>query len=162
LQGPEPPGTSYLVVRVGRKLLALALTDVIETMRPLPVSTLVGVPGSVLGVAIIRGAPTPVIDAGALLGESGVAKLERFVSIRQGARRAALAVEEVLGVRAMGRAELSALPPLIQGIAGGVAESVAAKDEQLLLVLRSGRLVPEEVWRAMAREGSGGSPHHEP
>ncbi len=147
------PGTSYLVARSRGKLLALALADVIETMRPLPVSRLEGAPQFVLGAAVIRGVPTPVIDAGTLVGGDGAAQPgSRFVSLRQGARRAALAVEEVLGVRTLVPADLAALPPLMEGIAAGLVESVAAKDEQLLLVLRSGRLAPEEVWRAMAEE----------
>ncbi len=144
---------TYLLVRAGEKLVALALTDVIETMRPLPVSALDGAPTFVLGAAVVRGAPVPVVDARALLGEDRVARPPgRFVSLRQGARRAALAVDDVLGVRTLG-AELGALPPLLQGVAAGLADAVAAIDEQLLLVLRSGRLVPDEVWRAMAGEG---------
>ena len=63
------------------------------------------------------------------------------------------AVDEVLGVRALAGDDLAALPPLFQGLAAGLAEAVAAVDEQLLLLLRSGRLVPDEAWRAMAGEG---------
>lgn len=154
MSNAQVPGTSYLVARAGGKLLALALTDVIETMRPLPVSRLDGVPPFVLGAAVIRGSPVPVIDARALLGEDGPSQPgSRFVSLRQGARRAALAVDEVLGVRALAGDDLAALPPLFQGVAAGLAEAVATVDEQLLMLLRSGRLVPDEAWRAMAGEG---------
>lgn len=162
--GPDAqePGAAYVVARAGEKLLALALADVVETMRPLPVSQLPDVPPFVLGVAVVRGAPAPVVDARALLGECASPRpAGRFVSLRQGARRAALAVDEVLGVRVLDAAAVAALPPLLEGVAAGLAESIATRDARLLLVLRAGRLVPDEVWRELAGESARGRPPHE-
>ena len=51
-----------LLFHVGASVCALRLEDVGETMRPLPVSPLPETAAFVLGLAIVRGAPTPVID----------------------------------------------------------------------------------------------------
>jgi len=144
--------TSYLVALVGGKRLALALSDVIEVMRPLPVSKLTGTPPFVLGVAVVRGAPVPVIDAGALLGETGPRTFSRFVSLRLGGRSAALAVDGLVGVRALEDSELKVMPPLLREVVSGVADAIGSLDEDLLLVLRAGKIVPEQVWQAIGTE----------
>jgi len=141
--------TAYLIALAGGKRLALPLPGVIEVMRPLPISVLAGAPPSVLGAAVVRGVPVPVIDAGALLGETAPRTCTRFVSLRLGARSAALAVDGLLGVRTLDESQLGLMPPLLGETISGVARSVVALDEGLLLVLRAGRLVPEEVWRAL-------------
>jgi purine-binding chemotaxis protein CheW len=66
---------STLLCRVRERLCALPLAHVVETMRPLPIEPLGGMPGFVQGIAIIRGAPVPVVDAGALLGSAGAARI---------------------------------------------------------------------------------------
>ncbi len=149
----KEPGTSYLIALVGGKRLALPLRDVIEVMRPLPISKLAGAPPSVLGAAVVRGAPVPVVDAGALLGETGPRACTRFVSLRVGGRRAALAVDGLAGVRSVDEAALSGMPPLLRDSLDGVARAIGSLDEELLLVLQAGRIVPEGVWQAI--EGGG-------
>ena len=63
---------SALVFRAGPLLCALRLDEVIETMRPLDVQPLAGTPAFVLGISVLRGVPTPVIDVARLLsGGSG-------------------------------------------------------------------------------------------
>lgn len=146
------PKSSYLVAQVGAKRVAVPLRDVIEVMRPLPIASLAGAPPSVLGAAVVRGAAVPVLDAGALLGEPGARTCTRFVSLRVGPRSASLAVDAVLGVRAVDDDELSAMPPLLRDTCSGAAGAVGALDEALLVVLQAARVVPEEAWRALATE----------
>ncbi len=142
--------TPDLIAQVGANRVALPLRDVLEVMRPLPVSALAGAPPSVLGAAVVRGAAVPVVDARALLGESSARACTRFVSLRVGARSAALAVDAVLEVRAVEDSELASMPPLLRDAASGAAGAVGVLDERLLLVLRAARIVPEEAWRALA------------
>jgi len=52
---PTEQNERYLLCRIGSRIGALALKDVRETMRPLPIEPLVGTPSFVLGLAIIRG-----------------------------------------------------------------------------------------------------------
>ena len=133
-----------LVCRVRRVLAALPVGDLIETMRPLPVAPLGQTNAFVLGVAVIRGVPTPVVDPGALLDGTRVARPTRFVTTRAGTRTVALAVEEVLGMRRFAASTLHALPALVAEtpMVGGLA----AIDDGLVLWLRSARLVSDEVW----------------
>src|SRR5205809_310773 len=65
-----PRGSRVLIVAVRSGACALPLMHVIETMRPLPIEPMACALSFVRGISIIRGAPTPVVDLGALLGTS--------------------------------------------------------------------------------------------
>ena len=116
-------------------------------MRPLPLEPLAGVPPEVLGAAIIRGVPTPVVDVRRLLGGAADPPA-RFVTIRAGATTVALAVDHVVGVVAVEPAALHALPPLLSGAAAGAVAAIGRLDAELLLVLEAARLVPPELLAA--------------
>ena len=80
-----------MLCRVGQLLCALPLQHVEETMRPLAVEAIAGAPSFVRGVAIVRGAPIPVIEPAVLL--SGRAShVTRFVTVKAGSRRIALCI----------------------------------------------------------------------
>ncbi|HKE18017.1 MAG TPA: chemotaxis protein CheW [Kofleriaceae bacterium] len=143
-----------LVCRLAGRLCALPLTQVVETMRPLRVEPVAAAPAFVRGVAIIRGVPVPVVDAAALVGggEEAAQEPTRFVALRIGGRQVALAVDEVLGVRAMPAGALRELPPLLRGGPAEVLASIGALDAELLFALESARAVPETLWRSLAAQ----------
>jgi purine-binding chemotaxis protein CheW len=144
--GTGSSGELALVCRVRDRLCALAVGDVVETMRPLPIEGLAGMPAFVLGMSLIRGVVTPVVDAGALLGAAGDGAPARLVLVRAGARGVALAVEGVLGVRALAGGPLRDFPPLLGARSGQVVTEVGVLDAALLVVLRTARLVPDATW----------------
>ena len=152
-QGEE--NNRFLLCRIGSRIGALALEDVRETMRPLPIEPLVGTPPFVLGLAIIRGFPTPVVDAGSLVGPSISPSPilspspARFVSLKLGDRSAALAVDAVLDVCSLSSETLSNIPPLLLGGDAQLVSVIGALDSKLLLVLEAARLVPDSVWIAI-------------
>jgi len=135
-------------------LCALPLGHVVETLRPLPVEPLAGAPAFVQGLCVIRGVPRPVVDAARLLGVQAPGALPpalppdrpaaRFVTVWAGARQVALAVDAVLSVRTVPPDSLQALPPLLQEAGAEAVAAVGRLDAELLLVLRSSRLLPEE------------------
>ncbi|MDB4962355.1 MAG: chemotaxis protein CheW [Myxococcales bacterium] len=138
-----------LLCHVAGRACSLPLEVVIETMRPLPIRQVPGGPPAVLGISIIRGEPTIVVDAGRILGDhAGVP--ERFVTLRLGARAIALAVDSVTGVRRLQRAQLHELPPLLAG--AEAIEALGVADQELLLALRAAHLVPDDVLRALEAE----------
>lgn len=143
-----PSTDAYLLCRLGASVCAVPLVHVSETMRPLPVEPLSGVPGFLLGVAVIRGAPTPVVDAGKLIG-AVAHDARRFVTLKTGGRVTALAVESVLGIRRLPAAALAAVPPLVREAAGDTLRAVAALDSELTFVLDAARLIPEPLWSAI-------------
>jgi len=156
-----PESDRFLLCCIGSRIGALALRDVRETMRPLPVEPLLGAPSFVLGLATIRGSPTPVVDVGRLLGPSasgftpGLSPTSaRFVSLELGERTAALAVDAVLDVRSVSSQILANIPPLLREAGASVASVVGALDTRLLLVLEAARLVPDSVWRAVETSGA--------
>lgn len=149
----RPASLRFLIVRSDAFLCALPLEHVAETMRPLPVEPLAGMPSFLLGVSIIRGGAVPVVDAARLLGSAPTAP-GRFVTVRLGeTRRVALAVDGVIGVRELPESSLDHLPPLIRNANAEAISAVSTLDAELLLVLRGARLVPEPVWHAIESEG---------
>jgi purine-binding chemotaxis protein CheW len=150
----------FLLCCIGSRIGALALRDVREMMRPLPIEPLLGAPLFVLGLATIRGFPTPVVDVGRLLGPSSSSiaaaappSAARFVSLKLGERTAALAVDAVLDVRCISAQILANIPPLLREAGASVALMVGALDTRLLLVLEAARLVPDSVWSAIETPG---------
>ena len=143
--------TLNLIFRTGAHVCALPVSKLVETLRPVPVKPLAGVPAAVRGVAIVRGAPVPVLDLAALLGGEG--SCSRFVIVRTGEEhRIALAVDEVLGIRSIDPTLWSELPPLLRDACPGVVESIGTLDREALLVLGTGALVPDGVWESIARQ----------
>ena len=138
-----------LVCRVQARLFALPLGQVVETMRPLPVDPVAGAPHFMSGLAVIRGAPVPVVDAARLLGAVD-GEADRFVTVLAGSRCVALAVGSVLGVRALPAGSLRELPPLLQEAGAEAVAAIGLLDAELLLVLQGTRLLPEDVWGALA------------
>jgi purine-binding chemotaxis protein CheW len=148
------PLSLSLLCHVGQIVAALPIAGVVEIMRPLPIALLDGAPSFVRGVSIIRGVPTPVVDAAALLGAPAGKGAERFVSLRAGDHRVALAVERIVGVRDLPEAELRALPALLARARSEVVSAMGTLDSQLVLVLQAARIVPESVWQALDQAGA--------
>jgi purine-binding chemotaxis protein CheW len=151
--GVGVPDRRAVLCRAGARLCALPVDRVVETMRPLPVEPLRSAPPFVTGVAVIRGGAVPVVDAGRLLGAAASAAT-RYVTVRAGARTVAVAVDEVVGVTAI--PESADLPPLIGAISADAVAHLGAVDADLLVVLESSRLVPDEVWAELAARGGEG------
>jgi len=158
--GPVDPHHTEpsLICRVRARLYALPLAHVVETLRPLPVEPLAGAPSFVPGLSIIRGVPRPVVDAALLLGAQAVAapaadrSAARFVSVRAGAYQLALAVDAVLGVRALPPDALHGLPPLLHEAGAEAVAAIGRLDADLLLVLHSSRLLPEDGLQGLGAE----------
>jgi purine-binding chemotaxis protein CheW len=136
-----------LIFRVRDHLCALPPSCVVETMRPLPILPMTGVPSYVRGAAIIRGAAVPVIDVAELVvADAAPAKGgagARFITVSTAGRVVALAVDGILGLRALGAKGLAPLAPLLRDAGGSRLSSLEVLDEELLIVLREAKLVPD-------------------
>lgn len=133
-----------LVVAGGMHRVGIPLASVRETMRPLALEPLRGTPPFVLGLAIIRGAPVPVVDLGALFGQATpAAKLRRYVTLALEERSVALAVSAVEGVRTLDARAFSAMPPLFARAASDAVKALTLQDDALLFVLSTTRLLEE-------------------
>lgn len=144
---------SFLVCRSNGCLCALPLMSVAETMRPLAIEPLAAMPPFLLGVSVIRGAPVPIVDAGKLLGSTTPTRPQRVVTLRVGERLVGLAVDSVLGVHVIAVASLNEVPPLLHRVGDDTVSAITQLDAELLLVLRSARIVPELVWAAIDSAG---------
>jgi purine-binding chemotaxis protein CheW len=134
-----------LVVRAGAQLVALPLQTVGETMRPLPTDRVAGMPPFVLGVTVVHGEPVPVTDLGLLVsGERS--SIGRYVTIRSGSGTFMLGVGEVLGIQELPVDNLRELPGLLGREASSVALGLASRDQRLVILLETARLVPDQVW----------------
>lgn len=143
-----------LVVRTGSRICALPLENVVETMRPLAIEPILEMPPFLRGLALIRGSPVPVVDLSILFGMKSDVPVCRFVLIRLGKRRAAIAVEEVLGVRRLDDSLLQSFPPLLKDAYSELVTAIEVRDQELLLVLQLSRIVPDEFWQALESSGA--------
>ena len=141
-----------LLFRVRSRLCALPIAHVLETMRPLPIEHVASAPDFVLGVSLIRGVPTPVVDAGALIGAAEPADFKRYVTLRSGEAGVALAVEEVLGVRELPPASLKRLPPLLREASVEILSALGALDTELLTTLKLARTLTDKIALGLAAE----------
>jgi purine-binding chemotaxis protein CheW len=142
----------YVLCRVNSSICAVPAEHVSEALRPLPATPLGGVSPFVLGVAIFRGAPTPVIDAAKLVDGTDTVKAARYLAIRIGDRRALLAVGDVLGIRALSPESIHDLPPLLHTRDREAIDGIGTLDGDLLVVLAAARSVPNAVWTALEEE----------
>jgi purine-binding chemotaxis protein CheW len=142
---------AMLVTRVGGWACAFPIEHVVEIMRPLPVEPIGRStdPASALldGLAVIRGAAVPVIDARRLLGVPG-AGATRFVVVRAAGRMLALAVDAVIEVARVAPEILGQRPPLLSVAGHSWVAAIATRDASLLVVLDAARLLSEDTWRA--------------
>ncbi|MBI4559810.1 MAG: chemotaxis protein CheW [Candidatus Hydrogenedentes bacterium] len=141
-------GGGYLVCRVCEHLWAIPIEHVQETLRPLAVEPLASMPPFVRGISVIRGSPVPVVEAATLLASENGEPSTRLVVLKTGARRVALAVQSVLGVRTLAPSSLQELPALLQKANAAAVAAIGTLDEQLLLVLRAARFIPDDVWES--------------
>jgi purine-binding chemotaxis protein CheW len=137
-----------LVCREQRLRLALPLAHVVEVMRPLAVQAMPGLPPFVRGATVIRGDPVPVVDAAGLLAVVDSAPSDRWVVLRAGSRRIALAVEAVEGIRDLAAATTVALPPLLRHGRAEAMSSIGSLDVELLVVLRAASVLTDGEWLA--------------
>lgn len=145
----------YLLCRASSSICALPLAQVLEVMRPLPLRLLQVPPKFVCGLSVIRGAPVAVVDLASVIGKARTDPVGRWVALRLGERRLALAVEDVLGIRDLEESTFQSLPPLLRDADRALIEAVGTLDSELLLLLEAGRLLPEEIWDALTKEGEG-------
>ena len=140
-----------LLVRARARVCALPLSAVVETLRPLPLQPVsdLPVPAFVLGLSVIRGEPVPVVDLGALLALPGDPRPRRWATLRLGARRVALAVEDILKIVPADRLDRRPLPPLLSGAGPGAVDALGTLDGEFLSVLETGRLIPDEAWSGL-------------
>ncbi|MBB3294772.1 purine-binding chemotaxis protein CheW [Mitsuaria sp. BK045] len=145
-----------LVCRARSRLCGLPLDAVEETLRPQPLRPLMSPAVHVQGLARIRGDWLPVVDLAGLLGLSdagaagappppGAAPVRRYVVVRAGERRVALAVAEVLGLQTFAAEQLRALPPLLRDRDHGAVTALAERDDELIAVLDQARLLPDDL-----------------
>lgn len=140
---------SFLVCRSNSCLYALPLVSVAETMRPLAIEPFAAMPPFLLGVSVIRGTPVPIVDAARLLGSTTPARPQRIVTLKIRERLVGLAVESVLGVRAIPVASFNQVPPLMHRVGADTVSAITRLDAELLLVLEIARILPESVWAAI-------------
>ncbi len=149
----QPRAIPALLARVQKGIAcAFPLADVIETMRPLPIEPLANAPDFVLGVACIRGAAAPVVRLSMLFNEQQLGDHStRFVTLRVGQRCVAVAVESVIGIADLSDRAFGNLPPLLQTGRAEFVQSLGMLDKDFLVVLDAARIVPDSVWRELAR-----------
>ena len=130
----------------------MPLAGLDEVMRPLALEPAPRAPSFVLGVSMIRGALTPVVDLASLVTGVREPHARRWVTLSVDARPVALAVGDVLGVRDLARRAFSALPPLLGEEGSPFVQALASLDSHLLRILRDARSVGRELLDLIPRQ----------
>jgi chemotaxis signal transduction protein len=156
----------YLVVRLADRALALPVDQVIEVCRVPVLQTGKGEAPGLLGLAMLRGLPTAVLNLSELLGWTGPLQTDeqaatternrRLINVRMQAAdttgrnavlvaNAAFLVDEVIGVHEFSAAgvETIALP-------GGQTQRIGEFDQQFVRLIDHSGLVPESAWQQIA------------
>ncbi len=133
-----------LLCVAGSNFCALPLEHVAEITRPLPIEAISGAPSFVAGFSVLRGSALPVVMVERLLGDTD-GPATRLVTVRFGNRRIGLAFTSVIGVRSLGSAVFSGLPPLLDPGSTAIAE-IGALDGDLIVMLNAARIVPQDVF----------------
>ena len=142
--------SSALIVAVGEYACAIPIDHVAETMRPLSIEPIAGTPRFILGVSLIRGAPTPIVDLSMLLEDRARAtSYERLVTLKLREQRIAIGVDVVVGLQRLDSTQFDALPPILRDARTDYIAAIGSLDAQLLVVLRASRIIPEEVWASI-------------
>ena len=89
-----------------------------------------------------------------LVAGSGPSGQQIAAELARAGRRVVLAVDAVVGISRIPSTAFDRLPPLLGASNAEAISSIGTLDAQLLLVLRSTRLVPEEVWARLHTEAS--------
>jgi len=145
---------SFVVLRCNRRLCALPVAQVSETMRCQPIDPMPDMPAFLLGVAIIRGLVVPVVDLACVLGAGKSSRHRRFVTIKLGTRRIAFAVDEVIGVRRLLLDATAKTPPLLGLAEAGVIDAMKTLDAELILVLQAAHLIADALWESIEHRDS--------
>lgn len=140
----EGPARPSLLCLAGSSFCALPLEHVVETIRPLAIEPLAGAPAFVAGFSIVRGKPLPVVSVSRLLGGKDETNT-RLVVVRTGIRQVGLLFSGVIGLRTLSANVFSGLPPLLERSSVAASE-IGALDSQLVLLLDTARLVPDDVF----------------
>lgn len=135
-----------LLVRCRSWLCALPLSDVVETLRLLPLRPVAGVPPFVRGLVLLRGALVPVVELGTLLGAPGDEPGRRLVVVRADEHLLALAVDEVLRVITLELEQQAAVAPLLSQALPEQVAALGTLDGAALAVLSSASVVSAETW----------------
>ena len=113
-------------------------------MRALPVEPLADAPPFLRGIAVIRGAPVPVVDLGRLLGQARTSPA-RIVTVQAGGRILGLAVAEVLGVRREDEVGSHGAVPLLREAAQEAVSTIGSLDSEALLFFEELRVLAGKV-----------------
>jgi purine-binding chemotaxis protein CheW len=152
---PQDGEQSYVLFRAGSRLCAFPVGTVVEVMRLQPIEPAPGASAVVRGISVIRGLATPVLDLQLLLDGTPGETATRMLTVRTDRGTVALCVDAMLGVRRFKQSEFAATPPLLAGAQRELMDALAVLDDQLLLVLRSARLVPDLDWRSLPEAVAG-------
>jgi purine-binding chemotaxis protein CheW len=151
---PTDRAIPALLCRVADLHCAIPSAGVREVMRALEIEPISGMSAFVLGLSIIRGTPTPVVDTGRLLN-AAKSQAAYFVLIDTGdSRPVALAAEQIIGLRRIAEATLAPLPPLVRSIEDDAIAAIRAHSGGLLALLDTARLVPAHLLAALHEAGA--------
>ncbi len=146
----------YVVALIGSRVCAFRIGEVSLAMRTPVTTALPATPPFVLGVAVVRGSLTVILDGHRLLGENDEPG-QRMLVLTSGGRNFGLTVDSISGVAEIEESDPEKeLVPLMPHITSEWIERLVKVDASFAAVLAAGRIVPEAVWESLRSAGQHG------
>lgn len=101
---PVAPAATFILIEAAGESVRLRHADALELIETLPWTPIPRAPPGLLGIGLLRGAALPILSLAALMGLPGGAAPGAFVVIGIDGRRAAIAVDRIVGLRSRRRA----------------------------------------------------------
>jgi purine-binding chemotaxis protein CheW len=105
----------HLRIRLGAEHYALDLDHVLEVVELGEITPVPGSEPTLIGLRNLRGEVLPALDLSGMLGTAGESPPSRLVVVADGARRAGLAVEEVIDLSQLPEATATIDSSLVEG-----------------------------------------------
>ncbi len=142
-----------LIFSAGGRLCAVPISQVVETMRALPLQAVAEAPHFVRGLSVIRGEPVAVIDVALLIGDTPT-EANRFITIRTGKRIVAVAAEAVVRIFTPAGDLMRQMPPVLAEAGSDAVAAIGTLDAELLFFLSGVQLVPDELLDSLLADGA--------
>ena len=134
----------YVVFSVGEEIYSLGIEEVLEIIRPRPITSIAGVKGYIEGVIHLRGNIIPIVNLRGRLGLP-VKQLDKHgrVLIVKGENdeKIGLVVDHVKMVTNMKDSEMEGTPDPLQSQTDGFVVGMAKQDDQVIGMLDLRRLL---------------------
>ncbi|MCR8982320.1 chemotaxis protein CheW [Brevibacillus laterosporus] len=133
----EVEALSYILFTMGNETFGFPLENVLEIVKPMPITKVPKSPEYVEGVINLRGDILAILQIRKMFGLPSIELTEesRFIVLKIDGFEAGIVVDGVSEVAKIAHSSIKTAPPVVAGLAGSNLAGIAQEGERLLLLL---------------------------